>query len=120
MKAKGDGEEQRREHFRVFYPVSERPKIRILGEDYDVAEAAERGIKFCARKGAENKFEEIVYATITFHDGEFYDFEGKVKRLEKDEIVLQLSKGIPYKRIVKEQRYLIKKYPGYPETPSGS
>ena len=113
MGESGDKGEQRREHYRVHYPECDRPAVKILGRDFEVEEIAERGIKVCAMKEAVEDFDETAFFTITFHDGEYYDLEGKLKRAEKGRFVLQLSKSIPYQRIVEEQRYLIKHYPGY-------
>ncbi len=99
-----DGEE-RRDHFRIKYPHVERPKLEILGENFDIIDISERGIKFYGGP----KFQ----TTITFHDGEFFDIEGKVLRTQNNEMVVQLLQSIPFERIIKEQRYLVTKYVGY-------
>lgn len=100
---------QKREFFRVEYPIKYRPKL-VIAEDeneYDVVDISERGVKFLS-KGGEG-FEDNVEGTITFHDGESLDVVGKVLRRANNKVVLSLVQKIPFRRIIKEQRYLINK-----------
>ncbi|MBW2148868.1 MAG: PilZ domain-containing protein [Deltaproteobacteria bacterium] len=96
---------QKRDHFRVTYPYTERPKLTITGEGFDIIDISEKGIKF--------SLDTTLRATISFHDGESLHVEGKIIRIRNNEIVVHLSKDIPPERISTEQRYLMNKYVGY-------
>jgi len=103
---------QRRAYFRVVYPVSARPRLTIEMQIYEVLDISEKGVRFHIG----NKifpFDEIIKAMVTFHDKENLVLEGKVIRKEEDEVALLLTEAIPYRRIVKEQQFLIKNYPEY-------
>jgi hypothetical protein len=101
---KFDGQD-RRQHFRVKYPFSERPQLVITRDEFDILDISEQGIRFSMGP--------IIGETITFHDGESLNLEGKLLRTQDSEVVIQLLKGIPPERISKEQRYLMNKYAGY-------
>ena len=101
---KFDGQD-RRKHFRVRYPFSERPKLVITRDEFDVIDISEQGIRFSLGP--------VLSEMVTFHDGESLNLEGKLLRTQDSEVVTQFVKGIPSERIIKEQRYLMKKYPGY-------
>ncbi len=105
--------QQRREHFRVAYPLVERPKLMIWKREHDVIDISEQGVKFSCDKSIMVRGTNINRATIRFHDGEIVEIEGKVVRTGVKEAILRLSKEIPYKRIVEEQRYIKSKYGKY-------
>ena len=102
---KDHGEEQRREHFRIEYPYTERPKLTITGGEFTAIDVSETGMKFAIKKP--------LRAAITFHDGETLNVEGEILRIQGNEVVVRFSKGIPPRRIMKEQQYLLSKYIGY-------
>ncbi len=93
--------EQRRAFYRVVYPAGKRPTLYYAGRPYEVIDVCEQGVKFI------NKYsrirDDMVRATIKFRDGETVDVVGKVHRVERDQVVLLLLIGVPYKIIHKEQ-----------------
>ena len=97
---------QKRRHFRVAYPLSNRPQLLLNGEKYDVVDISEQGIKYCC-PGCGMTTGGALEGVVEFPDGETFDIEGKALRVE---VILQLRKGIPYTQIVKEQMRLIKEY----------
>lgn len=105
--------QQRREHFRVAYPLAERPKLKMWEREHNVIDISEQGVKFRYDSSITVRSTKIIRATIRFHDGELVSIEGKVVRSGTNEAILVLSKGIPYKRIVEEQRYIKSKYGKY-------
>ena len=106
----------RREFFRVVYPVTDRPTLEIDGKEYQIVDLSEFGIKFFTHSVGAFYANLPVRIQITFHDGKTLNLLGTILRLEgegeEEEIaVILLSKEIPTSRIMKEQRYLINKYP---------
>ncbi len=97
--------QDRRTYFRVKYPHSERPRLVITRDEFEVIDISEQGIRF--------SFGPVLSEMVTFHDGESVNLKGKLLRTQDSEVVTQFVKGIPSERIIKEQRYLMKKYPGY-------
>jgi hypothetical protein len=106
---------QRRGHYRIEYPITERPTL-ILGdgEEYEVIDVCENGVKFFYHAGRSFLPLQSFKGKIRYHDKEEEEIEGKVLRSTEEFVVVQLTlKKIPYKRIVKEQLYFRKK-PEYP------
>ena len=106
---------ERRNYFSINYPVVEQPSLNIGGMDHKVIDISEGGIKFYCSKNSQFEVGQEIEAEIIFHDGESVEVLGRVLRVESNEIVLQTSKGIGFERSIKEQRYLIQKYAGWPE-----
>ncbi|MEQ8171544.1 MAG: PilZ domain-containing protein [Candidatus Eremiobacterota bacterium] len=104
--------EQRRRFYRIKYPLIERPKIILDNKSYQVIDISEGGIKFFSPVTI-FKINQYIKGTITFHDGEVLEVEGHVLRLQNKRIIILLDIKIPLQRILKEQRFLIKKYAGF-------
>lgn len=102
---------ERRVYYRIGHPYADIPKLMVWGDEYQVIDVSEEGVNFRCDEYSGVKPGQTISATITFHDNESFDLEGKIMRIQDNEIAIKLSKGIPYKKIVKEQRYLIRKYP---------
>lgn len=106
-------EEQKREHFRLVYPPSDRPKIVIGGEKYSILDLSEEGIKFGHPASVCLGIGNVVRGEITFANGEKETVVGKILRIiesNPSHTVIQLTQGLPLKRMMDEQRALIKKY----------
>jgi len=103
---------ERRRYFRLRYPVSARPLLTISVRNFLVRELSEGGLRFASDMPDEFRVGDIIQGRITFRDKESIPVEGKVLRLADDEIIVQLSRGIPLRRMVEEQKYLIKQFPG--------
>ncbi len=103
----------RRQFFRLQYPVGERPSLVLSGVPHPVVDISERGIRFqvadlALQVGAE------VFGAVRFHDGSEWRVSGQVVRVmnEPPHCALELEGGIPLPKILEEQRYLIRKYRG--------
>ena len=101
---------ERRVYYRLGHPYADIPKLMVWGDEYQAIDVSEEGVKFRCDEYSGVKMGQTISATITFQDGESFDLEGKIARIQDNEIAITLSKGIPYKKIVQEQRYLIRKY----------
>ena len=88
--------DERRTYIRLRYPQTERPKLMISGNEFDVTDISEHGIKFYL--GSK------ISGTITFHDGESLLIEGKIIRIQNNEVAVHLSKAIPSDRMIEEQK----------------
>jgi hypothetical protein len=102
---------ERRRFYRLRYPVSVRPHMLYKKWKFPVAEISEQGLRFVIIEEALDHIVMNMKATVFFHDGESQDVEGKILRIEDDEIVVQLFKGIPLKRMITEQHFVIKACP---------
>lgn len=105
MKKTDYGGPERRRYFRLTYPPGGRPAFKVRNYDLEVLEVSEKGLRFVNDKDV--KLAEWVRGTITFHDGDMSELEGRIVRKDGDEIALNLITPIPFPRILKEQRFVI-------------
>ena len=99
---------EKRRHFRLRYPTIDRPIILIEDSDYKVAEISEGGVVFL---DDENFFlGQLVFGVMKFHDGRRVTVAGKVLRMKRREVVVELTKGVPSNIMMAEQRYVIARY----------
>ncbi len=112
MSSKTDAKEnEQRRHFRIHFPVSERPIIEIKGKKYIVVDASEQGLALSVEPDdALNGNTGVIKGAITFKDKETVNVVGKVLRTFQGNLILSLSVGLPLTTIMKQQRYLLQKY----------
>lgn len=104
------GQEQR-EHYRIRYPVEERPTFECQGRQYEVIDLSEKGLAF--RRGAQDSIAQtpgLLKGRILFKSGEFAAITGKVLRHTEDTVILILQIGVPLSIIMKEQRQLLQRF----------
>ena len=103
--------EQKRESFRVEFPRTYYPTINIQGEEFEVFDASEFGIRFYADT---TKSEFIPGATfqavITFTDNEQFKLTTEVVRVENRFISIKLLTPLPLSRIRAEHLALIQRF----------
>ena len=105
--------ESNREYFRLTYPRSGRPQFVVRGKSYDVAEVSEFGMRVTLPPAECNDWavETAVCGRVQFSDGGTFDVVGEVVRHDESSgdlhCVIRLSDGIPYPRIVAEQRFML-------------
>jgi hypothetical protein len=110
---------QQREFYRLWYPVAERPKLRIRDQEFDVAEVSEAGARIVLASPFEFDDSESFTGTITFHSGETESIEGTALRSSENEIVANLTSGISLKRMLSEQIRIRQQYPPVAGEPEG-
>jgi hypothetical protein len=103
--------EQRREHFRVSYPLKCRPSLGLAGKDYAVIDVSERGVRFGGVHAGAFVVGQPVSFTIRFVDGDTLDFSGKIVRVHGRTVAIRLNDAIPLKKIRSEEVYVIKHFP---------
>ena len=109
--------ESNRQFFRLSYPRSGRPGFILDGKSYEVAEVSEYGLRVAlpSTEADEWSIESTVCGRVCFSDGGTFDVVGEIVRFEDvgNELhcALHLSEGIPYARIVAEQRFMLQVFP---------
>ena len=106
-----DRPEQRRAHFRLFYPESERPVMDANGQQHRVVEIAEGGIRIVVNRGESMQLGDAFGGDICFHDDGVERVAGEVYRLDEVLAVIKLANGLSLHRVMLEQAYIKKKYP---------
>lgn len=99
--------EERRRHYRIHYPIMRRPSVDVWGRRYEVIDVSEGGVRFSCPDPEGVTAGQPVQAVITFDDADRTDIEGRVVRVERRRVALELTVGIPYSRIVREQLHLL-------------
>ena len=102
-----------RNYFRVEYPTDVRPVISFQDGKYRVINLCEGGVKFTfptREFDLRNLAQQEITATITFHNHDKSEVIGTIIRAEKDSIILKLSQGVSFQKIMAEQRFLLNKY----------
>lgn len=98
--------EQRREYYRVQYPVIDRPVLSAKAGRFEVIDVSEFGVRF--KRDGQYVFEPGTHliARIHFSDGNDYECAGEILRCEEDSVSVQLHTPIPMHRIRAESVYL--------------
>lgn len=112
MKKQASGP-QRRQLYRIVYPLKARPRIQLGQESFPVADLCERGIRFLHSGAQRFKMGEEVQAVVHFADGSSVEIRGSVMRVQDKQAVLHLGVPISPAKVLQEQRYLLKRFPGY-------
>lgn len=100
-----------RNHFRVEYPEKVRPQFEAKKKSFPIINISESGILFEFKKDeGRATIGGKVKGQITFRDNETVQIEGVILRHKDDRIALKLSLGIPFQRIMSEQRWLISEF----------
>ncbi|MHC1782841.1 MAG: hypothetical protein AB9891_08810 [Anaerolineaceae bacterium] len=99
----------RRQHFRLIYPSEFAPGLIINGRLFIVQDICERAIRF--RRDASRRYEsgQRITATLLFNDGSKFEVIGWVGRIYSYDVVVMLTKYIPYQKIIAEQVNIGKK-----------
>ena len=102
--------EQRREYYRVEYPVVDRPVLSAKAGKFEVIDVSEFGVRF--KQENTRLFEPGMYldARIRFGDGNEYVCSGRVLRCTDDSVSAQLHHPISMQRIRAENIYLLHTY----------
>ncbi|MEO1526844.1 MAG: PilZ domain-containing protein [Planctomycetota bacterium] len=103
----------KRAYYRLRYPSSMRPSIRIQSVDYEVAELSERGMRVVMPRDVRLEKGTPIEGIIRFYDRQTSEIKGSVLRRDKDEVVFSIDSGISYKRMLDEQMAIVHKYPSY-------
>lgn len=112
MKKQASGH-QRRQLYRIVYPLKGRPRIQVGEESFAVVDLCERGIRFLHSEAPGFKIGQNVQAVVHFADGSSLEVQGSVMRVHDKQTVIHLGVPISPAKVLQEQRYLLKYFPGY-------
>lgn len=105
---------QQRQHYRVRYPMAERPKITIDESQYEILELSEGGLRLAVYLGIEpSRLPETFHVEITLACGRTRSITASFTRQEGEEYICTELEGISMNDITEEQRYFIRKYPSF-------
>lgn len=107
------GGENRRRAYRILYPSSQRPFLKIRQRNFNVVrehhlpvvDISELGIRFLNEEFVDLRRK--VSGELCFPNGGTIQFKGEIVRRHKEEMGLSLSSPIPYDRIMEEQRRVL-------------
>jgi hypothetical protein len=99
-----------RAFYRVQYPLRERPTFSMEGVDLPVVDVSELGIRLSADCAWEVEEGDVLEGTIRFRDRGERRVEGEVVWKRGTILALCLRVPIPFGVILREQRYLRKRY----------
>ena len=108
---------ERRKYHRLQYPESERPTVRINGQDFHVSEISEKGTRILIPNSCPLSHNDPVTGVLWFQDGVNIVIHGVVQRCDEHGMALKLSKGISMQRMIIEQSRLLEKYPTLLDAP---
>jgi hypothetical protein len=96
-----------REHYRVAYPTTLRPKLMVHGVGFDVVDISERGIRFRLGDAHQPEAGLELQGEVRFKRGETISVRGTVLRVHNGEVAAHLDDGIPLRIVMDEQRFLL-------------
>lgn len=102
--------DDRRDYYRITYPKGDEPVLEIAGLHYPIVDLAERGLKFRITGSLPLFRGGALKGSIIFHDDQVIEVSGKMIRKGLRYVVVHLESGIPLKKIMEEQRFLLKKH----------
>jgi hypothetical protein len=105
-----DMTEQRREYYRVEYPIIDRPVLSAKAARFEVVDVSEFGVRFKQEPMRLYEPGMDLNARIRFNDGNEFECCGKVLRCDDDTVSVLLHKPLSIQRIRAESVYLLMTY----------
>jgi PilZ domain len=103
-----DGD-QRRNYFRLRYPINkDKPTACLGGREFEILEISEHGARILVPSGSGIFSGQSLSGSFHFYDGAIVLVRGVVSRVESDQIILKLATGVSFKRILLEQKQVLK------------
>ena len=102
--------EQKREYFRVEFPLTYRPLLTVDVDHYEIEDVSEYGMRFNAGDDRSFSLNDLIMGTIVFPDGKNFELSGQVARIDEAYVSLQLAEPLPLSKIRAEHLYLISHY----------
>lgn len=105
---------RQREHYRVEYPLRERPTLVLEGEPFEVIECSESGLRYSLGKaGVQPPVGSPLRGVVRFPTSAEIPVSGVVARVDEGRVAVRFSgTGIPFATVMAEQIYLRRKYLG--------
>lgn len=104
--------ENKRDHFRVVYPETERPRFWVGTKSFEVLDISEKGLSFAVDAQNPVVARQVVSGVVVFSSGVRVDIAGKIARIDRVRglCAMKLNEGVPLMVMIEEQRMLRQKY----------
>jgi len=102
---------EQRQHHRIRYPLSERPKLHCADRIHAVLDISARGLRYAIADGLLPEPHDLIQGVLRFRHHAAINIEGTVVRVQNGEAALYLHHEIPFAALLAEQRYLHQHYP---------
>ena len=102
--------EQKREYYRVEYPLNDRPALLSMDDEFEVVDISEGGLKFKVEASEHFSVGDELGGKIKFSDNYTFDCKGKIIRIDDDNVAINYAHHLPLERVRLEHLLLIKKY----------
>ncbi len=104
--------DNKREHFRVVYPVNENPRFLLRGGKYSVSDVSEGGFSFMVKDSTNLIAGEMVEGVIEFGRRGKEKVRGEVLRVDGRKVSIRFANDakLSLRRIMDEQRFLIQRH----------
>lgn len=99
-----------RRHYRIRFPLSERPRLFAELSEYAVVELSESGASVVHVRG-EPAIGQTTAVRVMLRGGVKFQARAKLLRQEEDRLILEFDKPVPFGLIIGEQTRLAAKYP---------
>ena len=104
--------EQKREYYRVEYPLNDRPALLSKEGEFEIIDISEGGVKFKAENYRHFSVGDMLGLSIKFSDNYTFNCMGKIVRIDNENVAVNNMHHIPLERIRSEHLQLIQKYHG--------
>lgn len=102
---------QRRALHRVQFPIAERPQWNIGHWSFPIIDLSETSCRVVGVTDFAQSADVVWAGFLKFADGEQIWIEGTIIRHDEEAIVLRLSKGVSYRKLMSLQRDFLRRYP---------
>ena len=102
---------QNRDHYRIPFPIGERPRLVVGAAEFEVIDLSERGARIVLNGEWPDDGNGPFVATIHFRDGTTAEVTAELRRREADRLILRFVKQLSYSLIAAEQQRLLRLYP---------
>src|SRR5689334_11198140 len=102
---------QNRDHFRIVFPLGQRPCLAAGLAEWDIIDLSENGAKIALSCESSLHSCKPFAATIRFHDGTAAAVTASVQRRENEHAILSFLEPLSYSFIMAEQRRLLRLFP---------
>lgn len=102
-----------RGEYRIPYPPTARPRLRVGEREVAVVDCSQRGLRYVAEAGEAPEIGSTIEGRVCLlSKREWLDVSGTVVRVQDGEVAVHLERpGIPMQRVFDEQRYLARHFP---------
>lgn len=103
-----------RSAYRIPYPPTARPRLRLGDREMSIVDCSERGLRFAADSTPLPEVGTRISGSVQLlSGGPALSVEGTVIRCQEGEVAVKLqAPGIPFRAVFAEQRFLGQRFPG--------